>query len=175
MPTTPDPSTFDYINLGIALAALFIALAALIWQAVAFLLAGPRVKVAMKVGLLGASGLVSWPPDTAHTDVGELRSQGFELPVVVAEIRNKGRMAVMVDKVEAVYSNGIALAGLEPPAGERLPYRLEPHAGFTYLMHGEPVARGVQATMATGGTDRVRLRVALGNGKTLHTKAAPLG
>ena len=112
MPTTPDPSTFDYINLGIALAAL-------IWQAVAFLLAGPRVKVAMKVGLLGASGLVSWPPDTAHTDVGELRSQGFELPVVVAEIRNKGRMAVMVDKVEAVYSNGIALAGLElrhPPA-----------------------------------------------------------
>jgi hypothetical protein len=83
-------------------------------------------------------------------------------------------MAVSVDKVEAVYSNGISLAELAPPAGERLPYRLDAHAGFTYLMDGEAIWRGIRASMAIGATDRVRLRVTLGNGRTVLTKPAPI-
>lgn len=124
----------------------------------------------MRLGLLARSGgLVSWKPGSAQ-DVAALAAQGFRSPVVAAEIRNKGRMAVSVEKVEAVYSNGITLTGLAPPAGPQLPYRLDAHAGFTYILEGDAVFRGAKATVAIGGTDQVLLRITLGNGKTIETK-----
>jgi hypothetical protein len=171
-----DPSTFDYINLGIAVGALLLALVALAWHAAVFLLSGPRVGVAMKIGFLSTAGtVVSWAPGKGSDEnIPELRKHGFDYPVVTAELRNKGRMPVSVTRVEVVYSNGIALTGLEPVVGEGLPFRLEAHSEFTYVLPGEEVARGVQATVGIGGSDRVRLRVSLGNGKTLRTRAARL-
>jgi hypothetical protein len=110
----------------------------------------------------------------ANPDIQDLTAQGSTYPVVAAEIRNKGRLPVSVTRVEAVFSNGIQLIAMEPLAGERLPYRLDAHSEFTYLMPGEEVARAVRATVAIGGTEKVRLGVTLGNGKRRLTKAARL-
>jgi len=166
------PSTYDYLNLSIAIVAAFLALTALAWQAWAWLLSGPRVTAEMKWGLLGAGGgLVSGPPRADWRSV-DLATQGFTDPVVAVEIRNKGRTPTTVTGAAVRYSNGIQLTGTAPPAGDVLPHRLEAHSTFTYLIDGGHVGQGIRATVRTGGTRRIHVIVTLATGKTVQTNAA---
>jgi hypothetical protein len=156
-----DPTIFDYVNLGIAVFAAVVAVAALSWQAVAWAAVRAAHRGHDEAGCARAGAGRRHLAPEARPNLQDLVQQGFNHAVIAAEIRNKGRMPVTVTGVTVLYSNGIQLKGMDPPAGERLPYRLDAHAEFTFLMSRQLVEYGLHATKATGGTRRARLAVSL--------------
>ncbi len=173
-----SPTTYDYINLGIALAGLLLALGALGWQAMTWLLSGPRVTVDMQIGGVGPGGLLLGPPGSDPIKwMGQFPPGAFTDPVVVAQVSNKGRMPVSIASVSAVFDLGVELKDLNNtfPSNPELPHRLEPYSDMTYLLPGVQVSAAASATAsALGGRHDVGLLVQLGGGKQVRTKRQPL-
>jgi hypothetical protein len=106
-------SDYQLVTLIIAVVGLALAVASLTWQAVTFVLSGSRVKVELHHGAHdGAGNLISGPP--LAQALRQAAEQGFVHEVIGAKVRNVGRVAVTVERIEAVLASGIKL---RPPQG----------------------------------------------------------
>jgi hypothetical protein len=83
---TTAPSTLDYINLGLAMAACCWRLS-IVWQAASWRLWGPRVTASGRPGLLGHGGVVTFESGYDKSVPRQLIGQGFTAPVVAANVR----------------------------------------------------------------------------------------
>jgi hypothetical protein len=164
-------SSYQSVTLAIAVVGLALAVASLTWQAVTFILTGSRVKAYLRYGAHdGFGGVVSAPPGAS---LDQLAQQGFGHEVLGVEVRNVGRLAVNVDKVEAVLDNGVRYSEFAPSLGPSLPHRLDAQSSQSWFMPMQPTRAAIRASSQTfGHASRmgVRVSVALGNGKVVVTK-----
>jgi hypothetical protein len=165
-------STLDIVTLIVAIAGISLALASLGWQAATFFLSGGRAKVRALPGGIGQDELgrlvrLSWPENAPAQSVQLMRAQGFVRDVVIAEVRNVGRLALSVDGVLAETDDGFAFTVLADPENPALPHRLE--AGAKESWH-VPLAPVQALADSDGKSRRVRMKVELGSGKVLRTK-----
>lgn len=169
-------SAVEVITLVIAIVGVVLAAASLSWQAATFVLSGHRVRVSLRYGAirrepLGRAIRTTAPltVDAAHARM--MAEQGFTEPVLVALVRNVGRMAVSIERVEAGFDDGWSFSRLEDPENAPLPYRLEPGASEAWHVEAEPLQMVVDAD---GQPRRARMTVALGTGSVLRTKESVL-
>ena len=113
---------------AVAFAGLVLAAVSLGWQALTFQLSGSRVRVQMRVGTSNHGGVAEWT-DPGFPDLQwfpRLAQQGFGEPLLIATIRNVGRMTVTVESC-VWHSEDVSLSLLQIPPSQPLPHRLEPH------------------------------------------------
>lgn len=164
-------STLDFITLGLAILGVGLAALSLGWQAATFYLSGSRVRVTMHRGALrrefGATTRMTGPVTASDRDIERMREQGFDHDVVVAIVRNRGRLAVSVDGVTATSRDGWGFARLADPENPSLPFRLEPGAKETWHVDLEPLQM-----LADGDNEsrEVFMLVELGTGKVARSK-----
>ena len=138
----------------------------LIWQIIAFVLSGSRVRVDLLHGATdGISGIASGPPNTFGLDL--LVSQGLTQEVVGAKVYNGGRQPVNVDSVDFVFSNGIRASGIQNLGRATSRHRLDGHASQSWHMPARTL-RSVVA--AVGDSLEVHVEATLGNGKRAKSK-----
>jgi hypothetical protein len=87
--------------------------------------------------------------------------------VAVAEVRNRGRLAISVEEVSIKTDDGYGFSRLADPENPALPYRLEPGAKQAWHAELAPVQ-----TLANGdrAARRVGMIVEFGTGKVVETK-----
>jgi len=136
--------TNDFVTgatLVIAVLGLVLAVVSLTWQAATFVLSGSRVRAELKHGARNAGVAVTGPPGSQQ--LKSLAAQGFTEEVIGVEVRNVGRLAATVDRVQAAIAGGIKLEMLRELAGPSLPHRLEPQSAASWFVPAAPVRRAV--------------------------------
>jgi hypothetical protein len=163
-----SPSTLDFVTLGVAIFGVSLAALSLSWQAATFFLSGSRIRVRIRHGAVrGDQTRVSFPINASESDVAYLRKQGYTKDVAVAEVRNRGRLAISVESVSIKTHDKYGFAVLEDPENPALPFRLEPGAMQTWHVPIEPVQ--ALANM-DGRPRRIGMVVEFGSGKVIETK-----
>jgi hypothetical protein len=129
----------------------------------------------MRVAILGRRGALTGPPGI----LADLRRQAVELgcheECLAVEVTNVGRLAVSLDKADALLANGISFYQPEFHPNPEPGFRLEPHASKMLFVPLAPVHSAVVAARSAGiegflgASVDVRMRVALGNGKSKVT------
>ncbi len=164
-------SSYDIATLVIAIAGFGLALVSLAWQASTYFLTGSRLRAALLLGATDGSVLITYPPDKATPETIAMHAkQGFTKPVVVAEVRNIGRMPATVQKVTAYLENGVGLQPLQHPHAP-LPYRLEAGSSESWWIDATAVASAAARLEKT----RLSISVELGTGKVVRTKSLDIG
>lgn len=168
-----DTTTLDVVTLAIAIAIAGVLLAALSlgWQAATFFLSGSRVKTTLRLGALrrelGMTTRMTGPLNMTESAAALIRDQGFTEPVLVVEVRNRGRLAVSVEDVTATTDDGFGFNRMADPENPPVPYRLEPGAKESWHVDVRPL----QMLAESDPKPRlVRMAVELGNGKVVLTK-----
>jgi hypothetical protein len=132
-------------TLVIAVLGLVLSVASLTWQAATFVLSGSRVRADLKHGAAGAGGVIHGPPGSQP--LASLGAQGFMEEVLGVQVRNAGRLATTIDRIEICLANGVKLAQLSALMGPSLPHRLEPQSSALWFIPADP-ARGAVAASA---------------------------
>jgi hypothetical protein len=163
-----DPATLILASLGVGLALL-----ALAWQALSFILTGSRVRVAVRPGLRGIGAVVTVPHDAAALALAHLRSQGFTDPIFAVEVTNRGRGETSVTSVDLVFDDGgsVGAGVLDPP----LPFRLIGDSSQTWYFDVQMAvayAKAMEGVKPTGKPAVLRGRAMLGSGKVIKSKNA---
>jgi hypothetical protein len=103
-------TTLDIVTLVVAIVGLALAALSLGWQAATFVLSGSRVRVTLRRGAVrrgfGETVRVSFPEHATEREVLVARKQGFTEDVAVAEVRNRGRLAISVEDVSIKTDDG---------------------------------------------------------------------
>lgn len=167
-----SPSTLDVVTLIVAILGIVLAGASLAWQAASFMLAGSRVRVKLRRGALrrGASGglaRLAGPLDPSESDYEMMRQQGFTDDVLIAEVRNVGRMAVSVESVSLDAEDGWGFAHPGDPENPALPHRLEAGSRQSWHVAIPPLQKVVDRDKKAR---KAWMTVELGTGKALRTK-----
>lgn len=134
----------EVATLIIAVLGLALSVASLTWQAATFVLSGSRVRADLKHGAANAAGALTGPPGSSP--LMSLVAQGFTEEVLGIEVRNLGRLAATVDRVQAALAGGMKLDLLHDVAGPQLPHRLEPQSAASWFMPAAPIRRAVAAS-----------------------------
>jgi hypothetical protein len=131
----------DTAALVIAIVGLVLAAFSLGWQAVTFVLSGPRVKVRLKEGLRGLGGVIIAPP-SIYPDSGRasLEADGYTEHVLAVVVTNSGRSATTVQRWSLNYGNGVVFTHQLDSRNPVLPHRLEPHTTETWYASVAQVA-----------------------------------
>ncbi|SRR6266567_2577895 len=135
---------FAVATLIIAVLGLVLSVASLTWQAATFVLSGSRVRADLKHGAANAGGVVHGPPGSQP--LASLAAQGFTEEVIGVQVRNEGRLATTIDKVEASLANGLKVNLFGALPGPSLPHRLEPQSSAVWFMPAAPVRAAVAAS-----------------------------
>jgi hypothetical protein len=166
-------TTLDIVTLVTAIIAVALAAASLAWQAATFVLSGSRVRVTLRRGAIrrqpGEVSRVSFPVNPTASAIQTAVAQGFTQEVAVAEVRNRGRLAVSVEKASLESEDGWGYALLQDPENPPLPHRLEPGALQTWHVELKPLRMVVDGD---GKARRVGMVIELGTGKVIRTKKA---
>lgn len=127
--------------LAVAIIGLVLAVLSLVWQAVTFVLAGPRVKVRLKEGLRGPAGAVIAPP-SIYTDAGRaaLEADGYNEHVLAVVVTNSGRSPTTVQRWSLHFGNGVVYTHQLDPRNPGLPHRLESHTTETWYASVDEIA-----------------------------------
>ena len=135
----------DTAALVIAIISLVLAVLSLAWQAVTFVLTGPRVKVCLKEGLRGPLGVMIAPP-SVYTDAGRaaLEADGYTEHVLAVVVTNAGRSATTVRGWSLHFGNGVVYTNQMDPRNPALPHRLEPHTTETWYATVDEIAPFVE-------------------------------
>jgi hypothetical protein len=170
-----ETSSLEIVTLVVAILGVLLALASLVWQAATFVLSGSRVRLLLRQGALkrmaGGTVRISGPLQPTASDCEVMRSQGFEEPVLIVEVRNRGRMAVSVEDIAAVSEDGWGFKRAEDPENPSLPHRLEP--GAKQAWHVELAV--FQALVDKDRKPRKAwMTVELGTGRVMRTKQSTL-
>jgi hypothetical protein len=131
----------EVATLIIAVLGLVLSVASLTWQAATFVLSGSRVRADLKYGAANAAGALTGPPGS--TPLVSLIAQGFTDEVLGVEVRNLGRLAATVDRVQVAIAGGIKLQTLLDVKGPSLPHRLEPQSSASWFVPAAPARRAV--------------------------------
>jgi hypothetical protein len=142
------------------------------WQAATFFLSGSRVRVSLLRGAIGRGNRVLMPAKGwGEQQRAMSAAQGIGEEVVAIEVRNRGRLAINVEVVNAWFGPKKTPAGFslpEFPGNEPFPHRLEPGSSGSWAM---PLARMLPALAAFGQSEsELYMSAGLGNGKTVRTK-----
>lgn len=169
----PTTSTLDIITLILASVGVALAALSLGWQAATFVLSGSRVRATLRLGALrrelGQVARMTGPLDMTVEAGASMVAQGFTEPVLVAEVRNRGRLTVSVDDVTAMTKDGWGFSRAADPDNPTLPYRLEPGEKQTWHVELRPL----QLLVNQDGKSRdARMHVSLGTGKVIRTKSS---
>jgi hypothetical protein len=105
--------------------------------------AGSTVR-RLKHGARNAAVAVTNAPGSQQ--LRRLAEQGFTEEVVGVEVRNIGRMAATVDRVQAALAGGVKLQPVADLGGPTLPHRLEPQSAASWFLPAEPIRRAVAAS-----------------------------
>src|SRR5919204_5203102 len=89
----------------IAVLSLILAVASLTWQAATFALSGSRLRADLRHGARNATVAVTGVPGSQSLDT--LTQQGFTEEVFGVEVRNVGRLAAEVSRVQVALANGV--------------------------------------------------------------------
>jgi len=121
----------------------------------------------MRVGAFNAGGVVQWtkPGFPELRWFRHLTAQGFGEPVLIATIRNVGRMPVTIESCNW-HAKEVALSLSESPPGQTLPHRLEPHDKCIVAVRLQAVVAMIEASKEVlGSTGRdIWPEVQLGSG-----------
>jgi hypothetical protein len=122
-------------TLIVAVVGVVLAAGSLIWQAMTFVLSGPRVRVTLEAGLAGPGGVMVGPLE-AYTIDGRaaLEAQGYTERVVVVRAINDGRSRARVDYWLILFGNQASFSNPLDPRNPELPYRLEPGESAIWLV-----------------------------------------
>ncbi|NMI00866.1 hypothetical protein [Pseudonocardia acidicola] len=168
----------------LALISLVVAVAALTWNVVQFLLTGSRPRVLLLVGAItgNGTGLVTWPPSKGGaSNIRHLAEQGMKpTPALAVKVVNHGRAPLRVERWSVKEEpSGIKYTPLAGGfVGPELPHDLPAGANAIFALDMEVVQRGAYASAATFGTKNasVVVQVELGTGKMLTAKGRlPVG
>jgi hypothetical protein len=128
-------------TLVIAVLGLVLSVVSLTWQGATFVLSGSRFRADLKHGAANAGGVVHGPPGSQPLQ--SLAAEGFTAEVIGVEVRNVGRLAATVDRVEASLANGLKVNLFSELLGPSLPHRLEPQSSASWFMPAAPIRRTV--------------------------------
>jgi hypothetical protein len=159
----------EIVTLVVAIVGAVTGVAALVWEAVTFVLSGSRVKVALvHVWLGGGSVAVTVPlsepigkqPPSPHATVETLG----------VEVRNVGRLAVSVTdwRIKIGPTELISLRGV--PHNKQLPHRLDVGEENTWFVEVAQIHAAVSAAVGTFGPVEIRARASLGTGKSTTSR-----
>lgn len=164
-------SALDIVTLVVAIVGVVLAASALAWQAATFVLSGSRVRVTLRRGAirrqLGELARLSYPMNPTPNDVKIAHDQGFTDEVAIAQVRNRGRLGISVEKVSIETDDEWGFAMLLDPENPKLPHRLELGAMETWHVELRPVQTLVNDT---GKPRRVGMVVEFGTGKVIRTR-----
>ena len=156
-----------------AIVALSISIASVVWQMATFALTGPRVKVELLVGAFDGSTAVHQVAGR-FLDWDRWASQGYTTPIVGVTVRNRGRMPVSVTGWSFSLESGptVAPIGLGPlNPGKTLPHRLEGGSSETWLLSADEIGSAARAWRGIGkDCGSLYAKVDLGTGRTIRSK-----
>lgn len=115
--------------LVVAVIAVVLAAVSLLWQAAAYFLSGPRIKVSLDEGLRGPGGGVISAPPSAYTEKGreKLVADGYTERIVAVVVRNVGRMPTTIRMWSLRFGNDALWTFPIDPENVPLPHRLDAH------------------------------------------------
>jgi hypothetical protein len=158
-------------TLVIAVIGLVLAVASIVWQAAAFRLSGARVKVQLREGALGHGYVATGPPGTQP--MSALARQGFDTEILAVLVRNKSRMPITVERVQARFETGMAIGHTVQVGQTTLPHRLEGGASDTWFVDMGTIRRVIPVLKTPKHEHRsgmkVRMEVELGDGTIKKT------
>lgn len=154
---TTDTAAIVLGALGVGLSSV-----ALAWQALSYILSGPRVRVTLSEGLRAPMGnaligLLDAYPDETRT---RLEQDGYDQRVAVVVAVNRGRMPATINGWGIKFGNRAFVAG--PVAGplnpnNTIPLRLEPAADATWFLRAEDLTN-LQAQFIDQSDEAARVR-----------------
>lgn len=164
-------------TLAIAVLGVLLSALSLGWQAATFVLTGGRVRAELRAGGIDpGGGMVTGPAkDMSLRQANELKAQGFTRPVVAVQVRNVGRLPVVITGWSLVTEpGGVGFHPMADSIGPPLDHRLEAGAPAIWAVDGGAAQRLVRVTAEALNVppDRIRLRgrVSLGTGRNVDTR-----
>jgi hypothetical protein len=170
---TSAPTTLELITLVVAIFGAITGAAAIAVQVGQFIVAGPRVRVSVLPGFYGVAGNLVGPAGGYPGGKNwSNRVEGFDVPAVIVEVRNIGRMPTDIETWDLEVGGGMRISLHNLPAHNApLPYRLEAKAQRRWFVPLDTVRATVRASETVVGRETrfVVGRVILGDGRTVRS------
>lgn len=130
----------------IAALGLILAVVSLTWQDATFILSGRRVRADLKHGARSAGVAVTGVPGSQS--LVDLARQGFTEEIFAIEVRNTGRLAGGISRIQIAIANDVQVEVKADLLTLELPFHLEaPHSAMWYVP-AIPVRAAVGASVA---------------------------
>lgn len=156
----------------IAALGLVLAIVSLVWQAITYTRSGSRFAVDIHFGALGPGGLVR-QTGTGPPDFARLAAQGFTEPVIIATVRNIGRLSGTV--VSWSIDNGpMAYVPTQNLIGENVPLRIDHEDKRDLVVELSPIRATVDINADVLGERSRDVRAVIETASGKKISSAPL-